>query len=114
MKQGKIWGFTEAIFQKHNFEIHRIEIKQGGFCSTHKHNNKFNAFYMESGSLKINVEQKAYELTDETIIETGDLTVVKPGLYHSFEALTDCICYEIYWTELDHEDIERRTVGGSK
>jgi mannose-6-phosphate isomerase-like protein (cupin superfamily) len=114
MKQGKVWGLTEAIFQKHNFEIHRIEIKAGGFCSTHKHNNKFNAFYMESGSLKINVEQKAYDLIDETIINAGDLTVVKPGLYHSFEALTDCICYEIYWTELDHEDIERKTVGGAK
>ena len=112
--QGKVWGNTQAIFQKPNFEIHRIEIEKGGFCSTHKHNNKFNAFYMESGTLKILIEQKDYELVDETILEKGGLTIVKPGLYHSFEALTDCVCYEIYLTELKHDDIERRTVGGSK
>jgi len=53
-------------------------------------------------------------LVDETILNKGELSIVKPGLYHSFEALTDCVCYEIYWTELKHDDIERRTVGGSK
>jgi mannose-6-phosphate isomerase-like protein (cupin superfamily) len=112
--QGKVWGNTQAIFQKPNFEIHRIEIEKGGFCSTHKHNNKFNAFYMESGTLKILIEQKDYNLVDETILTKGGLSIVKPGLYHSFEALTDCVCYEIYWTELNHDDIERRTVGGAK
>lgn len=112
--QGKVWGQTQAIFQKPNFEIHRIEIEAGGYCSTHKHNNKFNAFYMESGELKILIEQQDYDLVDETVIKAGELSIVKPGLYHSFEAVTDCVCYEIYWTELNHNDIERRTVGGSK
>ena len=112
--QGKVWGFTQEIFAKANFEIHRIEINKGGFCSTHKHNNKFNAFFMEEGDLKIIIHQQDYDLVDETVISQGGMTTVKPGLYHSFEALTDCVCYEIYWTELNHNDIERKSVGGTK
>jgi dTDP-4-dehydrorhamnose 3,5-epimerase-like enzyme len=44
----------------------------------------------------------------------GDMTIVKPGLFHSFEALEDTVCFEIYWTELDHSDIQRENIGGSK
>ena len=114
IKQGKIWGETSMIFQKPNFEFHRVEVKKGGFCSTHKHKNKFNAFYMEQGEMKIKIHQDDYDLIDETIIKEGDLSIVKPGLYHSFEAVYDSICYEIYWTELQHDDIERKNIGGNK
>ena len=112
--QGKIWGKTQAIFQKSNFEFHRIEVNKGSFCSTHEHANKFNAFYVESGQLKILIHQIDYGLTDETVMGKGDMTIVKPGLFHSFEALEDTVCFEIYWTELDHSDIQRENIGGSK
>ena len=52
------------------------------------------------------------DLIDETIISTGELATAKPGTYHKFEALEDTICYEIYWAELDHNDIEREDTGG--
>ena len=52
---GKVWGKTAEIFSNHNFEVHRIEVNKGGFCSKHKHTHKFNAFYMEKGKLKITV-----------------------------------------------------------
>ena len=29
-------------------------------------------------------------------------------------ALEDCIAFELYWAEFDHDDIERETVGFSK
>jgi mannose-6-phosphate isomerase-like protein (cupin superfamily) len=110
--QGKVWGLTNFIFGNNNFEIHRIEVNKGGFCSTHKHQHKFNAFYIEEGQLKVTIHQTDYGLNDETIMNKGDLTIVKPELFHSFEALTDVVCYEIYWTELDHNDIQRESVGG--
>jgi len=110
--QGKIWGQTFSIFQKPNFELHRINVKKGGFCSTHKHKHKHNAFFVESGKLKIKIHQLDYGLIDETIISQGDLSVVKPQHYHSFEALENTIAYEVYWTELNHDDIERKNVGG--
>lgn len=112
--QGKVWGKTQEIFGNNNFEIHRIEINKGGFCSTHKHVHKFNAFFIEEGCLKITIHQTDYDLVDETIMNKGDLTIVKPGLYHSFSALEDTVCYEIYWALFDHADIQRESVGGVK
>ena len=37
MKAGKIWGQTELIHANGVLEFHRIETKQGGVCSKHKH-----------------------------------------------------------------------------
>ena len=93
--------------------MHRIEVKKGGFCSKHKHIHKFNAFYIEKGKLKLTIFKNDYDLVDETIVQTGQIATAKPGEYHMFEALENTICYEIYWVELNHSDIERETVGGS-
>ena len=112
--QGKVWGKTQDVFKNNNFELHRIEAKKGGFCSVHKHLHKFNAFFIEKGKLKITIYETDYDLVDETIISDGDLTIVKPGNFHKFEALEDTVCYEIYWTELQFNDIERKNVGGVK
>jgi len=112
--QGKVWGQTQEIFTNPNFELHRIEIKKGGYCSKHKHEHKFNAFYIEKGKLKISIYQTDYDLVDDTIAHTGDLSIVKPGMYHEFEALEDTVCYEIYWVELSNSDIERENVGGNQ
>lgn len=110
-KQGKIWGDTTEIFTKNNVEIHRINIKKDCCCSKHKHNFKFNAFFIEKGSLKIKTWKKDYPLVDETIINAGEMTLVKPGEFHQFISLEDTIAYEIYWTEISSEDIERETCG---
>lgn len=110
--QGKVWGKTKDIFKNANFELHRIEAKKGGYCSKHQHKYKFNAFYIEQGKLKITVYENDYDLIDETIISKGELATAKPGTYHRFEALEDTICYEIYWAELNHDDIEREDTGG--
>ena len=110
--QGKVWGKTQDIFKNSNFELHRIEAKKGGFCSKHQHKHKYNAFYIEKGKLKITVYETDYDLVDETTVSTGELTVVVPGLFHSFEALENTICYEIYWGKFSHDDIQRNNTGG--
>lgn len=114
--KGKVWGRTSTLFYKNNVEIHRLEGKKGGFCSKHRHYAKYNRFFCESGKLKI-VVSKDYGsgvLDDVTILGPGDSTTVAPGDFHQFEVLEDCVCYEIYWVELDPGDIERETVGGSQ
>lgn len=113
-RAGKVWGLTELIHANGVLEFHRIEAKKGGFCSKHLHDFKWNGFFVESGKLKIKVWQQDYDLVDETILEAGDFTQVRPGLYHSFEALEDCICFELYWAEFNHNDITRESVGGEK
>ena len=111
MKAGKIWGSTELLHANGVLEFHRIEYKKGGTCSKHLHRHKWNGFYVESGRMKIRVWQKDYDLVDETILNAGDFTRVKPGLYHSFEGLEDGVAFELYWAEFSHDDIDRETVG---
>ena len=113
MIYGKIWGNTSCIFTKNNVSVHRIVVNKGAKCSKHYHLHKFNTFFIESGCLKISVWQKDYDLIDETIINVGDSTTVKPGLFHSFEAMEDTIAYEIYHTELNEEDIFRENCGSN-
>ena len=111
---GKIWGSTELILANNSLEFHKIEFRKGGVCSKHKHEYKWNGFYVMYGKLKIRVWQKSYELIDETILKAGDFTKVKPVLFHSFEGLDDGVAFELYWAEFNHSDIERESVGHLK
>lgn len=110
--QGKIWGSTQSIFNKNNIEIHRIEILKGGYSSKHKHDFKHNAFFIETGKLKITIWKKDYDLIDETIIVDKQMCIVKPQEFHMFEAIEKTIAYEIYWTEISSNDIIRINCGG--
>lgn len=111
MKQGKIWGNTISLFNKNNVEMHRIEIKKGGICSKHKHEHKFNAFFVEDGQLEIEVWKKDYDLCDKTLLNNGEISIIMPGEYHRFRALEKTIAFEIYWVELSTDDIIRKDHG---
>tara|TARA_Y100000310_G_scaffold210835_1_gene211481 strand:+ start:1766 stop:2116 length:351 start_codon:yes stop_codon:yes gene_type:complete len=111
--QGKVWGETRSLFCKNNVEVHRIEVNAGGFCSKHKHEHKYNAFYVESGRLRVTAWKNDYDLVDETTVRAGQITTCPPKEYHSFQALEDTVAYEIYWIELDEKDIVREDCGGS-
>jgi quercetin dioxygenase-like cupin family protein len=110
MKAGKIWGKTEALFGHNNVEIHRIEIDAGGYCSKHYHKNKWNMFFVESGELEVIVWNG--DVQDSTILNAGESSAVPPGDFHQFRAVTDVIAFEVYWTQLNANDIVRETVGG--
>ena len=113
-KSGKIWGQTELIHANGVLEFHKIDYKAGGVCSKHKHQFKWNGFYVVSGKMKIRVWQKDYDLVDETVLGPGDFTRVKPGLMHSFEGMEDGVAFELYWAEFNHDDIQRESVGHFK
>ena len=108
---GKVWGQTELVHANGVLEFHRIEYKAKGTCSKHKHNFKWNGFFVESGEMIVRVWQNDYDLVDETILKAGDFTQVKPGVYHQFEGVKDGVAFELYWAEFNHDDIVRRTVG---
>ena len=111
MKAGKIWGQTELVHANGVLEFHRIEFKKGVACSKHKHEFKWNGFFVESGEMIIRVWQNDYDLIDETILGPGQYTKVRPGLYHKFECLEDGVAFELYWAEFAHKDIVRESVG---
>lgn len=112
MKAGKVWGKTELIFKNPFIEFHRIHIKKGAFCSTHLHRHKWNLFYVQEGTLLVHVHKNDYDLTDTTELKATQWTTVKPNEYHSFEAVTDVIAFELYYPEPLTDDIIRKTVGG--
>jgi len=109
---GKVWGDTSAIIQTPLVELHRINIKAGYKCSEHKHEHKWNGFYVISGTLEIHVRKNNYDLTDVTVLRAGDFTTVRPGEYHWFSSITDCVALELYYPETLSEDIVRKSVGG--
>jgi len=111
---GKVWGITQNIFFKNNVQIDRIEIKKGGYCSTHLHKHKYNMFFVESGEVDIEIWKNDYDLIDKTTLTSQQYTTVKPDEYHKFLAIQDSVIYEIYWVELSKEDIIRKNVGGLK
>jgi len=110
MKQGKVWGETEELFNSGTVSVHHLKIKKGGFCSEHCHKGKSNIFFVIQGNLKLSVWKS--DESDDTVIWPGESTEIPPGVYHRFEALTDVECLEIYEVKFRDEDIDRRTEGG--
>ena len=49
MIEGKVWGTTEPLIVNSSLEVHRITVIKGGYCSLHKHQSKYNAFYVMKG-----------------------------------------------------------------
>lgn len=108
---GKVWGRTAAIEVNSSLELHVITATAGHKCSKHRHQIKFNGFYVIDGSLKIRVWKDDSGTIDETILTDGEWMVVPPGEYHQFEALQNTEALELYWVELPSEDIDRETFG---
>jgi len=109
--EGKVWGNTVPLLQSSCIEIHKIMVDAGGYCSKHTHQSKVNAFYVIEGRLEIH-RWKSYDLVDVTVLHSGDMSIVPAGEPHMFKAITPVEALEIYWAELDHDDIQRDTVGG--
>lgn len=121
MKSGKVWGITQLVHSNSSFEFHRIEARAGGQCSKHKHQHKWNGFFVESGSLKVRIWKETSSLlagdsthVDETVLGPGDFLMVKPTEYHQFEAVEDTVAFELYWAEFNHDDIVREDHGKMK
>ena len=113
MRQGKNWGYTTEFFRNATMSAHHLEIRKGGYCSEHKHEHKYNSFYVVSGELEITIWREG-EKPDITVIGPGQSTAVSPGFWHNFRGVTSVNCIEIYQVLLTGEDIERRTEGGLK
>ena len=109
--QSKFWGKTQCIFVGPFSEMHFAQSISKGFCSEHRHHNKWNRFFVIKGELKVTIFKK--DGNDETIIADGQFTDVPPGDWHTFECIKDCQFIEVYWVDiLSAEDIDRRSSGG--
>lgn len=113
--QGKVWGYTTPLFNKNNVELHIAEVKKGGYCSKHMHKYKFNRFIVLKGKLQITIWKDYGNGTtseDISILGISQECTVAPNEYHKFEALEDTTVLEVYWVELNDNDIVRVDHGG--
>ncbi|MEX0852091.1 MAG: hypothetical protein WD036_02240 [Bauldia sp.] len=112
MKSGKVWGTTEPLLVTPLVQVHRLSILPYSRCSLHVHRFKWNAFFVWSGKLIIEVHREDYDLVDITELSPGELATVRPGEYHRFASDTDPVeAIEVYYTEALSEDIVRKDVG---
>jgi len=110
-RTGKIWGTTEALEANPFVSFHRAEVNAGFRCSRHRHERKWNGFFVESGFLLIRVYQPS-GIEDVTELRAGDYTSVAPGVEHRFESVENSVLFELYWPDALSEDIVRADEGG--
>lgn len=109
--EGKVWGSTSKLFNKNNVQVNRLVCLAGGRSSMHTHRSKLSMFFVECGKIAVVVQKNDYKLSDRTELTAGQSTIVKPDEYHYFEAIEPSVVYEVYWTELDENDIVRKNCG---
>jgi len=109
--QAKVWGDTRLLYAANNTHCHLIRFRNGGYCSKHRHQHKWNRFVVLQGTLIVRIFRNE-KIHEETTVREGQMTDVPPGVWHQFEASEDGEALEFYWAELDAEDIERKTEGG--
>jgi mannose-6-phosphate isomerase-like protein (cupin superfamily) len=109
----KIWGTTECLLPEPNCEVHKLHIKPHHCCSHHRHHGKANFFYVERGSLFIDVWRTDDQGFDEVPLRAGESMTVPAGIAHRFRTGEErCEALEIYYHEPLAEDIERFDQGG--
>jgi len=112
MKTGKVWGSTELLIATPLIEVHLLTIRPNARCSLHCHRSKWNAFFVQSGLLKIEVHKNDYALVDVTELGPSEFTTVAPGEFHRFLTGDDPVtAIEIYYPAALAEDIVRKDVG---
>jgi quercetin dioxygenase-like cupin family protein len=112
----KIWGETKLIFGNAQCEVHELQIKEGGYCSRHRH-HKWNLFYVLDGELIVELfAEEDGRVTDapslDRVLFAGDVFQVAPGQWHRFRADADSRVLEVYWANVEPNDIERLDEGG--
>lgn len=111
MKNNKIWGVTSLLWAGNNTEFHHINVNKDCYCSKHKHDYKYNFFYVESGELQIEIWNEN-GIVDCTTIGPGESTVIPPKIYHKFTSTKETSAFEVYWVHLKSDDIIREDIGG--
>lgn len=102
----KLWGDTELLFKNAITEIYRANINKNKYSSKHYHKNKYNLFYIENGILLVKVWHNTSNYT-EHILRAGDRLCVQPEIWHQFLAIEQSAILEIYFTEINNNDIVR-------
>ena len=102
------WGEKLNIFCNDLCEVSILELVPNQRCSWHKHNAKYNLFYVLEGELFIKTDKGISRLKE------GEFFTTRPLEMHEFQTASQYTkIMEIMYVKYDPEDIQRETLGGS-
>lgn len=96
----KPWGYEYVAYQNDIVSLWVLHINKNERTSLHCHPNKGTGLVILKGSAKIRF------IADETTLEAPAKKMIRRGLFHQTEALSDLIMLEIE-TSTDKEDLVR-------
>jgi len=101
----KVWGERWLLREDSTHAISYLELKAKTCCSFHKHQAKFNLFFLIDGHVSIKTE------FGETKLHPGQIFTVKPGEPHMFIVHENSKMIEEMYVSYDETDIERFQLG---
>ena len=103
----KTWGEKWNIFCNDLCEVSVLKLESHQRCSWHRHQTKYNLFWVISGELRIKTEWGI------AIVEHNQAFTTRPGEWHEFQThdLPTWVI-EVMYVHYDPEDIERERLGG--
>ena len=105
----KGWGWENWIVNKKEYCGKILFVKRGKRCSLHYHKIKDEVFYIQSGTVLLEIQTEP-EYLDEYRLTAGDSFHIPTGLTHRFTGLTDAYIVE-FSTEHFDEDSYRLVKG---
>lgn len=108
----KIWGERVLLRKDSTHANSLLTIEPGMECSWHRHQSKYNLFYIISGKVSIVTEEVGLG-KQETVLTAGQCFTTKPGQWHKFAAHELSLVIEEMYVEYSEGDIERQTTGGA-
>ena len=103
----KTWGEKWEIFTNDLCEVSLLYLEQNRRCSWHRHQTKYNLFFVVEGQLFI-------KMVDGTqLVKKGQIFTTRPGELHEFQTHDErATIIEVMYVEYKEEDIERIHEGG--
>ena len=96
----KPWGYEEIWAETPSYVGKVLVVRQGKRLSLQYHRIKEETLYVESGRVRCLSGRSDNNLT-ESVLASGDVLHVPPGLRHRLEALEDSRIFEVSTPHLD-------------
>ena len=103
----KTWGEKWNIFKNDLCEVSFLKLHPWQRCSWHRHQTKYNLFFVISGELTIKLEN------DIATACKNEFFTTRPLEWHEFQTHDKATrIIEVMFVQYDAEDIERQVIGG--
>jgi mannose-6-phosphate isomerase-like protein (cupin superfamily) len=103
----KTWGTRWNAFGNSTCEVSILDLNPNQRCSFHRHQQKYNLFFVIRGELFIKTTWGIEK------IDQGQVFTTRPGEWHEFQTHTlPALVMEVMYVQYDPEDIQRDKLGG--